>query len=107
MVNISSDAAITPYAGWGAYGVSKAALRHLSAIWDAELAGEGVHFLSVDPGDMDTPLHRMAVPEADGALLKQPATAALELIGLIAAAFPHGASTERELAAASGVGGSP
>src|SRR6195256_3311635 len=55
VLNVSSDAAISPYPSWGAYGASKAALRHLSQIWDAELAAEGVHFLSMDPGDMDTP----------------------------------------------------
>src|SRR5207248_1736480 len=38
VVNVSSDAALNPYPRWGAYGASKAALRHLSAIWDAELA---------------------------------------------------------------------
>ena len=39
--------------------------RHLSQIWDAELAADGVRFLSIDPGDMDTPLHALAVPDAD------------------------------------------
>jgi NAD(P)-dependent dehydrogenase (short-subunit alcohol dehydrogenase family) len=62
VLNISSDAAINPYPRWGAYGASKAALRHLSAIWNAELEAEGVRFLSLDPGDMDTPLHALAVP---------------------------------------------
>jgi NAD(P)-dependent dehydrogenase (short-subunit alcohol dehydrogenase family) len=80
VVNISSDAAVTPYETWGAYGASKAALRHLSAIWDAELKGEGVRVLSFDPGDMDTPLHALAVPEADAASLKRPEVAALELL---------------------------
>src|SRR6188508_61701 len=42
VVNISSDAAINAYPTWGAYGASKAALRHLTAIWDAEMAAEGV-----------------------------------------------------------------
>ena len=65
MLNISSDAAVNAYPAWGAYGASKAALRHLSAIWDDELAAEGVRFLSLDPGDMDTPLHALAVPDAD------------------------------------------
>src|ERR1700704_1385260 len=55
VLNVSSDAAINAYPSWGAYGASKAALRHMSQIWDAELAAEGVHFLSMDPGDMDTP----------------------------------------------------
>ncbi|HEY9066648.1 MAG TPA: SDR family oxidoreductase [Burkholderiaceae bacterium] len=84
VVNISSDAAVTPYPGWGAYGASKAALRHLSAIWNEELAEHRVHVVSFDPGDMDTPLHALAVPDADPAALKRPADAARELIALIA-----------------------
>jgi NAD(P)-dependent dehydrogenase (short-subunit alcohol dehydrogenase family) len=79
VLNVSSDAAITPYAQWGAYGASKAALHHLSAIWSQELAGEGVSVLSLDPGDMDTPLHQLAVPDADPATLKRPETSAHEL----------------------------
>jgi NAD(P)-dependent dehydrogenase (short-subunit alcohol dehydrogenase family) len=90
VVNVSSDAAVNAYPRWGAYGASKAALRHLSAIWDAELAAEGVRFLSIDPGDMDTPLHAAAVPDADPATLKRPETAARELADAIAAALPGG-----------------
>ena len=88
VLNVSSDAAVNAYPSWGAYGASKAALRHLSHIWNAELATEGVHFLSVDPGDMDTPLHAMAVPDADPATLKRPDVAARELVDAIAAALP-------------------
>jgi NAD(P)-dependent dehydrogenase (short-subunit alcohol dehydrogenase family) len=87
VVNISSDAAINPYPRWGAYGSSKAALRHLSGIWDAELSPEGVHFLSLDPGDMDTPLHAIAVPDADRATLKRPEYSARELADAIDAAL--------------------
>lgn len=83
IVNIGSDAAVTPYAGWGAYGASKAALRQLSRIWDEELREHGVRVLAVDPGDMDTPLHTLAVPDADPASLKRPDDAAAEIIGLI------------------------
>jgi len=83
-LNISSDAAVTPYAGWGAYGASKAALHHLSRIWDAELREHGVRVLSVDPGDMDTPLHALAVPDADPAALQRPADAARLIVALIA-----------------------
>ena len=83
VLNISSDAAVTPYANWGAYGASKAALRHRSAIWHEELAGTGVRILSADPGDMDTPLHRIALPDSDPATLKRPETSARELIELI------------------------
>jgi NAD(P)-dependent dehydrogenase (short-subunit alcohol dehydrogenase family) len=85
VLNVSSDAAITPYAGWGAYGASKAALKHLSAVWNEELAAEGVRVVSIDPGDMDTPMHRAALPDADPATLKRPAEAALELTRVIAA----------------------
>jgi NAD(P)-dependent dehydrogenase (short-subunit alcohol dehydrogenase family) len=84
VINISSDAAVTPYENWGAYGASKAALLHLSRIWDAELADEGIRVVSVDPGDMDTPLHALAVPDADRAALKRPDTAAREIADQIA-----------------------
>jgi NAD(P)-dependent dehydrogenase (short-subunit alcohol dehydrogenase family) len=83
IVHISSDAAATPYPGWGAYGASKAALVHLGRIWDAELQGFGVRVLAFDPGDMDTPLHALALPNADPAGLKRPAAAAAELLVLI------------------------
>jgi NAD(P)-dependent dehydrogenase (short-subunit alcohol dehydrogenase family) len=88
VLNVSSDAAVSAYPGWGAYGASKAALRHLTRIWDEELNAEGVRFLSIDPGDMDTPLHAAAVPEADPAALKRPETAAEELADAIEAALP-------------------
>ena len=83
VINISSDPAVTPYAGWGAYGASKAALAHLSRIWDEELQPHGVHVLALDPGDMDTPLHALALPDADPAGLKPPAQAAREIVALI------------------------
>ena len=87
VLNVSSDAAVNPYAEWGAYGASKAALHHMSRIWDEELAAEGVRFLSLDPGDMDTPLHALALPDADPATLKRPEAAARELADAIAAAL--------------------
>lgn len=88
VLNVSSDAAINAYPQWGAYGASKAALHHLSRIWDEELGAEGVRILSLDPGDMDTPMHALAVPDADPATLKRPETAARELAHAIAAALP-------------------
>ena len=87
VVNISSDAAIAPYPGWGAYGASKAALRHLSSIWNAEIESERIRFLSLDPGDMDTPMHALAMPEADPATLKRPEAAAQEVADWIASAL--------------------
>ena len=83
VVNITSDAAVNAYPGWGAYSASKAALLHLGRIWDEELRGHGVRVTGFDPGDMDTPLHAQAVPDADPATLKAPAQAAAELIALI------------------------
>jgi len=87
VVNIGSDAAVTPYAGWGAYGASKAALLHLSRIWNEELAEHHVRVASFDPGDMDTPLHALAVPDADPAGLKRPADSARELVAKIVEAL--------------------
>jgi NAD(P)-dependent dehydrogenase (short-subunit alcohol dehydrogenase family) len=94
VVNISSDAAVTPYAGWGAYGATKAALAHLSRIWDAELAAEGIRVVSIDPGDMDTPLHELAVPDADRSGLKSPHEAAGEVVELIVARIARTPETE-------------
>ena len=83
VVNITSDAAVNPYPQWGAYGASKAALAHLGRIWDEELREHGVRVTNFDPGDMDTPLHELALPDADPATLKRPAESARELLALI------------------------
>jgi NAD(P)-dependent dehydrogenase (short-subunit alcohol dehydrogenase family) len=85
VLNVSSDAAVNAYATWGAYSASKAALRHLTHIWDAEMNEQGVRLLSIDPGDMDTPMHALAVPDADRSALKRPEVAARELLDAIAA----------------------
>jgi len=84
VVNVSSDAAINAYPNWGAYGASKAALHHLSGIWNLELASQGIQVISWDPGDMDTPLHAVAVPDADSTMLKRPEDAARDLVSKIA-----------------------
>ena len=84
VLNVSSDAAVSPYAGWGAYGASKAALHHMTRIWGEELAAEGIRFISRDPGDMDTQLHAIAVPDADRTTLKRPEVAAREIADVIA-----------------------
>jgi NAD(P)-dependent dehydrogenase (short-subunit alcohol dehydrogenase family) len=96
-VNISSDAAVTPYETWGAYGASKAALLHLGRIWDEELRGEGVRVVSIDPGDMDTPLHELAVPGSNRHALKRPEGAACEIadaIGALVATSPATTGSE-------------
>ena len=92
VLNVSSDAALTPYPRWGAYGASKAALAHLSAIWNAELEDAGVRVLSIDPGDMDTPLHELAVPDADPSQLRRPEESARDLTRAIVAALRERAS---------------
>ena len=61
---ISSDAAVEAYEGWGGYGASKAALDRLAAVLAVEEPGLRVH--AVDPGDMDTAMHRAADPGATG-----------------------------------------
>ena len=88
VLNVSSDAAVNAYPTWGAYSTSKAALRHMTAIWKAELEVDGIRFLSVDPGDMDTALHAQAVPDADRSTLKQPEVAAQEILETIATMLP-------------------
>ena len=84
VINIGSDAAVTPYSGWGAYASSKAALLHMSRIWDEELRDDGVRVECIDPGDMDTPLHALALPDADVTKLARPADAALDILDRIA-----------------------
>src|SRR5207237_4937358 len=84
VVNISSDAAVSAYPGWGAYGASKAALTHMSRIWDEELKEHGIRVVAHDPGDMDTPLHALAIPDADPATLKRPEQSADELLARVA-----------------------
>jgi NAD(P)-dependent dehydrogenase (short-subunit alcohol dehydrogenase family) len=92
VINISSDAALNPYSGWGAYGASKAALRHLTAIWAEEASADGISFLSIDPGDMDTPLHALAVPEADPMTLRRPKDSAAEIVATMLDALPSRAA---------------
>jgi NAD(P)-dependent dehydrogenase (short-subunit alcohol dehydrogenase family) len=84
IVNVSSDAAVEAYAGWGGYGSAKAALEHLSRILAAELEGGGIGVIVADPGDMDTDLHRAAVPDAAAADLADPRAVASALLRAIA-----------------------
>jgi NAD(P)-dependent dehydrogenase (short-subunit alcohol dehydrogenase family) len=63
VVNVSSDAAVEAYPGWGGYGASKAALDHLSRVLAVE--HPGLHVYAFDPGDMRTDMHQRAYPGAD------------------------------------------
>jgi NAD(P)-dependent dehydrogenase (short-subunit alcohol dehydrogenase family) len=76
VVHVTSDASVGAYPGWGAYGVSKAALDHLARVWAVELEPHAVRFLSVDPGEMDTRMHADAMPEADRSQLAPPSLSA-------------------------------
>lgn len=70
IVNITSDASINAYPTWGIYGVSKAALDHLTAIWSKELPK--IAMISIDPGDMLTEMHLQADPDVDDYSLYDP-----------------------------------
>ena len=86
---VSSDAAVAAYPRWGAYSVSKAALDHLARIWAEELAGTGVRFLVVDPGEMDTRMHADAIPDADPATLARPEDVAARIVALVQESDAH------------------
>ncbi len=94
IVHVSSDAAVAAYPRWGSYGVSKAAQDHLSRILAAELDGSGVRVLAVDPGEMDTVMHRDAMPEADPATLARPADVAARLLAIVRSDAASGARVE-------------
>src|SRR5215204_687897 len=85
VLNVTSDAATNAYPNWGAYGASKAALHQLSRIWNEEHTGENIQFLSLDPGEMDTPMYHAAVPNTDPASLKRPEQSAHEFAEAVAA----------------------
>ncbi|HEY5093792.1 MAG TPA: SDR family oxidoreductase [Candidatus Eremiobacteraceae bacterium] len=83
LVNISSDAGVNAYPGWGGYGASKAALEHLSRTLTAELEGSGIRVIVVDPGDMNTRMHREAEPGVDLSHLSHPEPVAAAVLSLI------------------------
>jgi NAD(P)-dependent dehydrogenase (short-subunit alcohol dehydrogenase family) len=84
IVNITSDAGLEAYPTWGGYGATKAALEHVSRVLAAELEGTSLRVLVADPGDMDTQMHRDAVPDADRSTLRDPAESARALLRAIA-----------------------
>jgi len=88
VVHITSDAATNAYPRWGAYGVAKAGFEHLARIWAAELGDAGVRFLNLDPGEMDTQMHRDAIPEADPATLARPNGVAERIVALLRGELP-------------------
>jgi NAD(P)-dependent dehydrogenase (short-subunit alcohol dehydrogenase family) len=83
VVNITSDAGVNAYPGWGGYGAGKAALEHLSRVLAAEIEGSGVRVYVVDPGDMNTQMHRDAEPGVDLSHLPGPEAVAPALLHII------------------------
>ena len=97
ILNITSDAAVQPYAGWGGYGSSKAALEQLSAIFAAENPQWRVYW--VDPGDMRTQMHQEAFPGEDISDRPLPEESVPGLLSLIEGNLPNGRYVARALVA--------
>ena len=95
IVNVSSDAAVEPYAGWGGYGSSKAALDQLTAVMAEE--HPALRIYSVDPGDMRTRMHQDAFPGEDISDIPPPETSVPGLLSLIEGELPSGRYLAREL----------
>ncbi|MBV9810341.1 MAG: SDR family oxidoreductase [Solirubrobacterales bacterium] len=98
IVNVTSDAAIEPYAGWGGYGSSKAALDQLSAVLAAE--HPTLRIYAVDPGDMRTQMHQEAFPGEDISDLPLPEESVPGILRLVEGDLPSGRYEARALAAA-------
>jgi NAD(P)-dependent dehydrogenase (short-subunit alcohol dehydrogenase family) len=95
IVNITSDAGVEAYPGWGGYGSSKAALEHLSAILAAEQSDLRVYW--IDPGDMRTQMHQEAFPGEDISDRPLPDVSVPGLVGLLEGAHPSGRYKAREI----------
>jgi NAD(P)-dependent dehydrogenase (short-subunit alcohol dehydrogenase family) len=95
VLDITSDAAVEPYEGWGGYGSSKAALEQLTAILAAEEPQLRVY--RVDPGDMRTQTYQEAFPGADISHLPLPEASVPGLLALIEGTLPSGRFQAREL----------
>jgi NAD(P)-dependent dehydrogenase (short-subunit alcohol dehydrogenase family) len=88
VVNVSSDAAVEAYAGWGGYGSAKAALDQLTAVLAAERPDLRVY--AFDPGDMRTAMHQAAFPGEDISDRPEPRTAVPPLLRLLDERPPSG-----------------
>ena len=96
IVNVTSDAAVEAYAGWGGYGSSKAALDQLSAVLAAEAPPVAVY--AFDPGDMRTEMHQAAFPGEDISDRAEPASVVPALLRLLDARPPAGRYRAADLA---------
>jgi NAD(P)-dependent dehydrogenase (short-subunit alcohol dehydrogenase family) len=99
IVNLSSDAAVEAYAGWGGYGSSKAALAQITAVLGVE--NPGVRAYAVDPGDMRTQMHQEAFPGEDISDRPPPEDSVPGLLALIEGDLPSGLYRARDLIGAS------
>jgi NAD(P)-dependent dehydrogenase (short-subunit alcohol dehydrogenase family) len=97
IINVTSDAALEPYAGWGGYGSSKAALEQLTAILGAEQRQLRVY--AVDPGDMRTQMHQEAFPGEDISDRPPPEESVPRLLQLIEGDLPSGRYRAHEILA--------
>ncbi|MDN5697621.1 MAG: SDR family oxidoreductase [Rubrobacter sp.] len=95
ILNVTSDAAVQPYEGWGGYGSSKAALDHLTAILAAENPQWRIY--QADPGDMRTRMHQEAFPDEDISDRPPPKESVPGLIQLIQGDLPSGRYEARDL----------
>jgi NAD(P)-dependent dehydrogenase (short-subunit alcohol dehydrogenase family) len=95
IVNVTSDAAVEPYEGWGGYGSSKAALEQLTSILGAEHPELRVY--AVDPGDMRTQMHQDAFPGEDISDRPLPEESVPGFLELIERDLPSGRYKAREL----------
>jgi NAD(P)-dependent dehydrogenase (short-subunit alcohol dehydrogenase family) len=95
VINVTSDAAVEPYPGWGGYGSSKAALEQLSAILAEEAADLRVYW--VDPGDMRTQMQQEAFPGQDISDRPPPEESVPGLVKLLEGRHPSGRYKAREL----------
>jgi NAD(P)-dependent dehydrogenase (short-subunit alcohol dehydrogenase family) len=97
IVNVSSDAAVEDYPGWGGYGSSKAALDQLTATLRAE--NPGLRVFAVDPGDMNTKMHQDAFPGEDISDRPDPETVVPMVLELLGGGHPSGRYRAAQVAA--------
>jgi NAD(P)-dependent dehydrogenase (short-subunit alcohol dehydrogenase family) len=100
VIDVTSDAAVEPYMGWGGYGASKAGLDQLSAVLAAEQTAIRVY--AFDPGDMRTQMHQEAYPGEDISDRPEPETVVPALLQLIDERPPSGRYRAADLLARSG-----
>jgi NAD(P)-dependent dehydrogenase (short-subunit alcohol dehydrogenase family) len=89
IINVTSDAGRVGYPGWGAYGISKFGLEGLSQTWAAELSETPVRLNWVDPGNMNTAMHRDAEPNEDPTTWADPAAVTDLFVFLASEAGQH------------------